>query len=197
MSLKVNIDVKGIEDLQKQIDYVNKMLQMKTDKSFQKYIQERVLETADKVTNDRLKGGTTNDEDIELYKSSHKIREIEGGFELYNDAKIPADKYNVLPFDTSGYPEGMFSIALAFEYGVGVVGEDKGLESGNYKYNDYEHSKSESHRRFQSQWYLPYNVMNESGITTAGYEGFEIYRNIAIEVEKRLKLWVNEYYNQK
>lgn len=195
--MKFNVEAINLEGLNKHIEYVNKMLNMKEDEKFQKFIQEKVLELAKKVTNERLIGGTSNDEEIELYKSSHHIQEVADGFILYNNAKIEADKYNILPFDTSGYPEGQFSIALAFEYGVGITGE--GTYQGDYfqpwNYNDVSLSKSK-HRKAES-WYLPSSVFGESGRLYSGYEGFEIYRNIAIEAEKNLKKWVNEYYSLK
>ena len=85
MSFNISTDVKGIEKLEKHIDYVTKMLQMKTDKSFQKYIQSKVLETVKEVATNRLAlSETTNYEWIEEYQKNHKIREVEGGFELYN-----------------------------------------------------------------------------------------------------------------
>lgn len=198
MSLKVNIEKNGIDQLKKQIDYVNKMIQMKTDTSFQKYIQNKVLETADMITRQELKGGTTNDNEIDLYKTSHKIREIKNGFELYNDAQIPANQYNILPFDTSGYPSGMFSIALAFEYGVGITGINTYGTDSNYVYDDISNSKSSYHKYYKrlgvNAWYLPKNVYGKSGVLSTGYEGFEIYRKIREEVEKNLKDWVNEYF---
>lgn len=183
MSLKVNIDVKGIEDLQKQIDYVNEMLQMKTDKSFQKYIQERVLETVKEVAAQKLVlSETTNYEWIEEYQNHHKIRETEDGFELYNNFTLPASMLSISA-NNPNYADG-FNIALAFEYGVGIIGQEHPKKDAwEYNVNEHEHS-----------WYY-----TKYGHTykTKGFEGAEVYRYTAIEVEKRLKLWVNEYYNQK
>ena len=197
--IKFDVQIDSLKKLDEYIEYVNRMKKMKADKSFQKFIQDKVLKLAEKVTNERLIGGTSNDEEIELYKSSHHIQEVADGFILYNNAKIEADKYNILHFDTSGYPEGQFSIALAFEYGVGVTGEvtyQDALENGTvedyfspWNYNDVSLSKSK-HRKKEA-WYLPSSVFGESGYLYSGYEGFEIYRNIAIEVEKNLKKWVN------
>ena len=88
--MKFNVEAINLEGLNKHIEYVNKMLNMKEDEKFQKFIQEKVLELAKKVTDERLTGGTTNDEEINLYKSSHHIQEEADGFILYNDAKIDA-----------------------------------------------------------------------------------------------------------
>ena len=190
MSLKINIDVKGIEDLQKQIDYVNKMLQMKTDKSFQKYIQERVLETVKRVATDSFNHNeTTNSEWIEEYQNNHKIREIDNGFELYNDLVIPSNQLSISK-ENNGYSNG-FNIAMAFEYGVGIVGmSTNNPNAWEYNVNNYNFG-----------WKLPYDVADKYGIPRgadfAGYKGLEIYRNTAIEVEKRLKDWVEDYLKTK
>ena len=189
MSLKINIDVKGIEDLQKQIDYVNKMLQMKTDKSFQKYIQERVLETVKEVAALRLNlSETTNSEWIEEYQNNHKIRETSNGFELYNDLVIPANMLSISESksyrkNTMTYDEG-FNIAMAFEYGVGIVGQQH-PKKGAWEYNVNDHEKP---------WY--YTKYGQT-YKTEGYEGAEVYRYTAIEVEKRLKYWLDDYFKTK
>lgn len=180
MSLKVNIEKSGIEQLKKQIDYVNKMIQMKTDTSFQKYIQGKVLDTVKKVASQRLVlSETTNYEWIEEYQNNHKIREIENGFELYNDFTIPRNMLSISE-NTEGYENG-FNIALAFEYGVGIVGQEN-PKKGAWQYNINNHEKP--------WWYSKYGVSHK----TSGYEGAEVYRYTAIEVEKNLKKWVNEYF---
>ena len=179
------INVKNLEALQNHLDFVEKILKMKTDTNFQDFIKQKVLEIANKVTNERLVGGTTNDDAIELYKSSHKIRDFEQGFILYNDAAIPAN-VNGIQNDIENYPEGMFCVALAFEYGVGIIGENTGSENA-WAYNV---------QGYNFGWILPQNVTGELGIQTAGYMGFEIYRHIAEEVKSKLAEWVKEYYKK-
>lgn len=182
MSLRVNIEKSGIEQLKKQIDYVNKMIQMKTDTSFQKYIQSKVLETVKLVAQKRLVlSETTNYEWIEEYQNNHKIREIENGFELYNDFTIPSSMLSISE-NNPNYEDG-FNIALAFEYGVGIVGQQHPKE-GAWKYNINKHEHS---------WYY-----TKYGHTykTKGFEGAEVYRYTAIEVEKNLKQWVNDYFEK-
>lgn len=183
MSLKINVDVKGIDELKKQINYVNKLLQMKIDKDFQKFIQERVLETVKEVAAQRLVlSETTNYEWIEEYQNHHKIREINGGFELYNDFTLPKSMLSVSD-DSFGYSDG-FSIALAFEYGVGIIGQEHPKEGAwEYNINNHEHS-----------WYF---TKYGQKYKTKGYEGAEIYRFTAIEIKKRLKSWINEYFSSK
>ena len=180
--LKVSCEIKGLKELESKIEYIKRLSQMKTDKEFQKFIQDKVLKTVEKISRERLYGATTNEEEIEEYIKNHKIREYDDGFELYNDYKIPADKYNMLPFDTSGYPEGMFNVAIAFEYGVGII-DTSGI------------TRSKSHYRLGNEWYLPKNVNGSSGILTQGYEGQGIYRYTRIEVENNLPKWVKEYFD--
>lgn len=178
--LNIKIDTQGLEELQKYIKFVEQMAKMKTDKKFQKFIQQKVLETVNKITNERLVGGTTNDSAISLYKESNKIREYEEGFILYNDASITANAK-----DTSSYPNGEFSVALAFEYGVGIIGQNTPNNEGAWAYNV---------NNYNFGWWF----QNEEGEyqPTAGYMGFEIYRYTAIECQNKLKDWVKEYYDR-
>lgn len=182
--LNIKIDTHGLEELQKHIKFVEQMAKMKTDKKFQKFMQDKVLETVRKVTNERLVGGTTDDEYIEEYKSRHKIRELKNGngFILYNDTVLPTSMLPVSPNTAMNYPNG-FSIALAFEYGIGIVGEnDAKVGAWDYNVNDWNFA-----------WhYTKYNTT----YSTYGYSGFEIYRFTAIEVENKLKDWVKEYYDR-
>ena len=156
---------------------------MQTDKSFQKYIQEKCLKVLYNVIETRLVAGeTTNDDSIGLYISSNHILETNDGFIIYNDAKIPANVSGVQN-SASNYPNGEFSIALAFEYGVGIVGpETMNDKAWNYNVNNYNFG-----------WILPKNVLGQAGILYAGYKGFEIYRYTAEEIQNNLSKWVNEY----
>lgn len=188
MSLVVFTDVKGINNLKKQIDYAEKMIQMKKDKNFQKYIQNKVLKTVKIVAQQRLVlSETTNYEWIEEYQNNHKIRELNDGFELYNDFTIPVNMVSINGKKAyrkinSSYDKG-FNIALAFEYGVGIVGQEH-PKKGAWQYNVNNHT---------SAWYY-----TKYGHTykTRGYEGLEIYRYTANEVEKQLKNWVEEYFKE-
>lgn len=184
--LDIKIDIQGLKELQNHIDFVEKMLKMKTDVNFQKFIQEKVLETVKKVTDERLTGGTTNDDTISLYKENHKIREEVQGFILYNDTMIPAE-VNGIQNSIENYPDGMFCVALAFEYGVGILGENTPNNDNAWAYNL---------QGYNFGWYLPQSVTGETGIQTAGYMGFEIYRYTAEEVKEKINDWVKEYYGK-
>ena len=180
---KIKVEMKGLDKLDKHIEYVNKLLKMKTDENFQKFIQDKCMQTLNKVMNERLTGGTTNDDAITLYKSSNHLQEEPDGFVIYNDAKIPA-----IASQPNNYPGGQFSIALAFEYGVGIVGD------GTYT-NDHFQPWDYNINKYNFGWKYPKG--NGHYGTTYGYMGFEIYRYTAIEIEKNLSKWVNEYYRKK
>ena len=181
---KANFDVSGLKELDKHINYVNKMLNMKTDKDFQNYIKNKCMSALEELMDRLLIGGTTNDYAIELYKSSNHIQDEEDGFIIYNDAKIAADtKY------PDNYPNGEFSIALAFEYGVGIVGDGQYINDhfSPWEYNVHGYSKN--------WFYIPED--GELGwARTSGYKGFEVYRNLAITIEQNLKKWVEDYYKE-
>ena len=178
--LKIDIDIQGLEELDKHIKFVEQMAQMKTDSKFQKFIQNKVLETVNRITQERLVGGTTNDYAIADYASNHKIREYDEGFILYNNTVVPANAK-----DTSGYPDGNFSVALAFEYGVGIIGQNTPNNDNAWAYNV---------NNYNFGWWF----QNEDGDyqETAGYMGFEIYRYTAIECQNKMSEWVKEYFKE-
>ena len=179
IGLNAKIDVNGLDKLKEHIEYVKKFATMQTDRDFQKYIQKKVLETVRQVTDERLVGGTTDDEYIEEYKIRHKIRETDDGFILYNDTTIPTSMLPVSEKTAQNYPNG-FCIALAFEYGIGIVGQND-AKVGAWDYN-------------VNNWNFAW-CYKKDGISysTYGYSGFEIYRYTAERVINSLKTWVKEY----
>ena len=178
----LNMDFINKEQLDTLVDYVNKLLRMKNDKKFQKFIQDKCMNVLENVMNENLVGGTTNDDAIDLYMGSNHIEEYDEGFIIYNDAKIPANVKGVQN-DIANYPNGEFSIALAFEYGVGIIGENTNNPNAwNYNLQGYYFG-----------WFLPKDVTGESKVETGGYQGFQIYTLTAQEIEKRLPVWVYQY----
>lgn len=184
---KVSFNVDSISKIDNHIELVKKIQNMKNDFEFQAYIKDKCWETLNNVMNNKLKSGsTTNDDSIEVYRNSNHIEDTKDGFIIYNNAKIPANVKGVQN-TIDNYNEGMFNIALAFEYGVGIVG----IKTGND--NAWEYNV----RNYNFGWYLPKDVLGESGIRYIGYEGFEIYRFTAIEIQTQLPKWVNDYYRRK
>lgn len=170
--LKINTKVNGLEKLDEYINFVEKFANSKYDLEFQKYLQEKCIEVIERVTNTLL---PYTGDTVELYKSNNKIREFEEGFIIYNDTTVEAT--------TEGY-EGAFSIALAFEYGTGVVGQENPKE-GAWEYNI---------NQYETGWTY---FKNEAFHFTKGLQGFEIYRNSKIEIENNLKDWVLDYYGKR
>ena len=188
--LNVKTNVQGLKEFENHIDFVEKMLRMKTDTNFQKFIQEKVLENVNRVARERI-ANTTNDEYIEEYILRNSIREESDGFVLYNNFTIPAilTTRNTRNQDRSmgmvrNYDNG-FNLALAFEYGVGIIGQSNPvIGAWDYNINNYG----------EEGWY--YKTPSGESIRTQGYQGAEVYRFTAIEVKSKLKDWVNEYYRK-
>ena len=175
--IDINVEVQSLDKLKVYETYVEKMLNMKTNVNFQKYIQNKILDLAIEMTNKLVTDETTNKDAIQLYRENHKIREYDGGFILYNDTMIEVNAK-----DKSGYPNEQFPIALAFEYGVGIVGQETNNSNAwQYDINNYG----------QKGWV--YLINETTWQRTRGYKGFEIYRNIANEVISRITKWVIEY----
>jgi hypothetical protein len=199
MNTSVSVNVDSIEALEKYIARIRKYRKMQTDKKFQEYIKNKVMNTLLETMRDKLvpqRNENTNSEYFDLYWESNHIEDtIDGrGFILYNDAKIPAN-VNGTQNVPENYPEGMFSIALAFEYGVGIVGMN--TEYDETKYLPWEYNK----KNYNFGWYLPADISNYYGLSKnlpyAGYEGYEVYRWTATRVEERLPQWVNSYLELK
>ena len=189
MDIKVDtkVTIDKLEYLEKYINYVNGMIKMQTDKAFQKYIKQRCFDVLEMVMNERLfTADTTNNHDIGIYMNSNHIIDTENGFIIYNDAKVPAD-VSGLQNDISNYEDGMINLALAFEYGVGLVGPaTNNPKAWEYNVNHYNFG-----------WILPRNIANAYGVPYgqefAGYQGLNIYYETAITIETNLKDWVLEY----
>lgn len=188
--LAIDVQIDNLDKLQNHIKLVEKMAKMKTDSSFQQYIKNKVLETVNQVSTKRLVGGTTNDEYISEYILRNKIRDEADGFVLYNDFTIPYilttrnTKNQDRDFGVVRNYDNGFNIALAFEYGVGIVGMTNPVTGAwDYNINNYEKG-----------WF--YNTREGDTLFTQGYQGFEIYRYTAEEIIAQLPKWVNDYFAQ-
>lgn len=176
--MKINVEKIGVEKIQEIIDLTKKY---NFGNQFIEFIKNKSENVLNQVMQERLIGGTTNDEEISLYKSSNHFIDTKNGFILYNDAQIDANKYNIRETNKETYSNGTFSIAVAFEYGTGVHG------TSNVKIIN-PHAK-----HVNDSWYLPKNVTGESGVLYDGYSGFEIYRFTAEKINNELGNWINEY----
>lgn len=195
-----SLEVSGLEILQRNIDYIKKLKQMLVDKKFQEFIQEKCMEIIKKVADERLNASTvTNQEEIGAYNNNHKIRDItDKGFVIYND-------YTIIKPETHHSPSYPFSVALAFEYGTGIIGASNSNAPSWYAYNVNDNHVTIDGEQIDG-WWLDANLNNgnpifgtsKSGkaVVTRGYEGLEIYRFSAIEIQKQLPNWVKEYFRR-
>ena len=175
--LKITTSIVGLDLLQKRIQFVKSLIEIEKNLALQQWFQEKCLEEVDKTSKELLKGGTTNDEEIQDYLKNNKLRidKDKNGFVIYNDTYILYDNPNY---------KGKFSIALAFEYGTGIVGENAPKDN-HWEYNVNKHN-----------WAWTY-WKNGKKYSTYGYEGFEIYRNARIRIENKMNDWVKDYLKGK
>lgn len=196
--LNISTNIQGLSKLQKQIDFVEKMLNMKTDSKFQKYMQSKCLEAVNKISQERIYlHNTTNTEMRSEYLKNNKIRELEDGFIIYNDTYVTVDN--------PSYEGGIFSIALAFEYGVGIIGEQNPV-IGAWQYDVNGNLVFDENGDYIRGWWIsktkngsnPYVKESKNGnaVVTQGYQGMEIYRYSAEYIKKNLQKWVEEYYRK-
>lgn len=175
------MDFTNKKQLDQLTEYVNKLSKMKYDSKFQEFIQEKCVNVLQQVMSETLIGGTTNDSAIEEYMRNNYIEEFTDGdvkgFILFNNTKIPA---NTSTPENYG-KEGQFNLALAFEYGVGIIGQETAKPNA-WEYNVHGYTYN---------WYYK----NEEGVwtPTKGYEGFQVYTNTANIIEQNLADWVTEY----
>jgi len=198
--IKGTFKVSNINLIKKNLDYIKQLKQMLSDKKFQAYIQDRCIETIKLVAEQKFSTSTNTNKDLETsYNENHKIRDITNqGFVIYNDFWVekPTTEHSV------GYP---FNVALAFEYGTGIVGINSANAPSWYAYNVNDNHVTIDGKEIDG-WWLDVNLNNgnqtfgtsKSGkaVVTRGYEGLEIYRFSAIEIQKQLSTWVNEYFNK-
>ncbi len=188
---RVTIEIKNLKNIDKMIKRISRA--NKDNISLNKYIKKMILKTYISVMNRELVGGTTNDDSISLYKKSYHIKDTEDGFILYNNALIPQSE--IKSKNKQSYPNG-FSIAMAFEYGVGIVG----ISTGNPNAWDY------NVHGYEEGWFYPEHInkgfINKKSFAkkyefTSGYKGLEIFRKTKIEVESNLSNWIKEYYEKR
>ena len=171
IGLKTKVQVKGLDDLVKQIKTLKALTILKNNKEFQLYLQQKCLQVVNLQSIVLIPNGDMKDK----YILNNKIKPLENGFLIYNDTTIPTE--------LEGY-NGVFSIALAFEYGTGIVGEKHPVKNA-WQYNVNHHTTA---------WVY---YANGSFHITEGLKGMEIYRKSKDMIEKNLSNWVIEYCKKK
>lgn len=199
--LKVKINIDSLDKLQKHIDYVEKMVEMRTNKDFQTFIQKKCLDTVKDYARTHLMG-TTNAEYYDEYINSIHIREgnVPDGFEIVSDLTVEKPDTH----HSKGYT---FSISLAFEYGTGIVGAGSADAPSNYQYNvNYQKNYVKINGEYIEGWWIPKDLAADSviwgeskngeAVVTQGYEGMEIFRFSGSIIQQSLKKWVKEFFEK-
>lgn len=184
---KIKVECDSLEKLEQYIKIVQALNKLKVDRDFQQFIQNKCLETVRNISMTTI-SGSTNDEYVAEYISRHSIQEYDNGFVLYNNFTIPAvlSTKNTKNQERDlgivrNYDEG-FSIALALEYGTGLVGQENPVQ-GAWEYNVNNYG--------EAGWF--YKSVNGEVLRTRGFKGFEIYRYTAEHIKNNYENWIREY----
>lgn len=155
------------------------------DENFKKYLVDKVLETIDQVVVERITAfRTDNDEYLGEYLRSNKYKMTTKGFIVYNDAKVDIPPEYSKQSTIAKYPDGKFNVAMAFEYGTGIVGLTNPVD-GHWEYNVNDYNDG-------------WKYKNSTGVHhTYGSRGYEIYRFTAIKVNQNLRKWMTEYIQKR
>lgn len=179
--LETKLYYRGVKELFNQIKYIEALVYLEEDEKYLDFLKTKFKETVNNISQMCIPDSGMKD----IYISNNKIHTLENGFILYNDTCVDTD--------TEGY-DGSFSIALAFEYGTGIVGQQN-PKLGAWQYNVNNH--------LEGWWYPtnyddpnPYKWVDSEGnirAFTRGIEGYEIYRYTQVYIEKHLYEWTQEY----
>lgn len=199
--LKINTNIQGLDKLNKQIERLDKLIELQKNQSMLNIkLAQKMLDIVNNVARQRINlVPTSNDELKDEYLNNNKFR-IEGDtIIIYNDLCIISPQSKVSD-------EYTFCVALAFEYGTGVIGkENPKVGAWNYDVN------SENNRAFidgekLDGWWIPkskaggVNTLAESrsgnAVVVQGYEGMEIYRFAREEIIKQLPKLINDLLNE-
>lgn len=178
--ISINIQKENTNYIDKAINKIHKLY----SDDLKEFLVNKVLLTLEKVIIQRTTMfNTDNDKYLNDYKNNNKVMYTKDGFIIYNDTKVTIpSEYNSNKV-ISNYPEGKFNVAMAFEYGTGIVGLTNPV-TGHWEYNVNDYNNA---------WYYK----DENGKhATFGSRGYEFYRFTAIEINKNLKTWINEYLNK-
>lgn len=200
--LKINSSVQNLDKLEQQIKRVDKLLELQKDQSLLcEKLATQMLKILNQVAKQRINLIPTSNDDLKgSYLNNNKYR-IEGNtIILYNDLCVvsPASKIS---------DEYTFCVALAFEYGTGVIGkENPKIGAWSYDVNSGRNRAFINGEQLDG-WWLPkekaggVKILAESkngnAVVVQGYEGMEIYRFAREEIVKQLPKIINDLLNEK
>lgn len=200
--LKISSSVQNLDKLEQQIKRVDKLLELQKDQSLLcEKLATQMLKILNQVAKQRINLIPTSNDDLKgSYLNNNKYR-IEGNtIILYNDLCVvsPASKIS---------DEYTFCVALAFEYGTGVIGkENPKIGAWSYDVNSGRNRAFINGEQLDG-WWLPkekaggVKILAESkngnAVVVQGYEGMEIYRFAREEIVKQLPKIINDLLNEK
>lgn len=196
--LQVKLSVDSLSKLDNHIKKVKKIIEMQQSDEFRYFIKNKCLNEVKSYARSRLKG-TTNEEYYQRYIDEIFIRDYKNptkGFEIVSNLTIekPTTRHS------AGYT---FSISMAFEYGTGIVGIGSSDAPSSYQYN-VNNNKVNINDEEVEGWWIPKDLASDSitwgesksgsAVVTRGYEGMEIFRFSAVNIQQKLPSWIEEYY---
>lgn len=184
--IKENTKIYNLSLLEEQIKIINSVRQ---SSNLNEFLKKKFLETLNQVMDERLTEENTNTAFVPVYRNNNHFEDTEDGFIMYNDTVLYGEKYT-------------FSIALAFEYGTGIIGQENPVV-GHWQYNVNNKTVRYNDDENYAGWWLSVDKAGKSqtfgesrsgkAIITRGYQGMEIYRFTAERIKENLSNWLKEY----
>ena len=199
--LSISTEVQGLEQLQKELARIEKIVKLQNDKAM---LNERLAQEMVKIVRNvaiqRLSlVSTSNEEYKNMYLNNNKYRIDGNKIIIYNDLCIVSPKSKVSD-------EYIFCIALAFEYGTGVIGEENPkVGAWAYDVNKDKNRAFIDGKQLEGWWIpaeqaggVPTLATSKSGkaVVVQGYEGMEIYRFAQEEIIKQIPSIIKELINE-
>lgn len=199
--LSISTNVQGLEKLQNELARIEKIVKLQNDKAM---LNERLAQEMVKIVRNvaiqRLSlVSTSNEEYKNMYLSNNKYRIDGNKIIIYNDLCIVSPKSKVSD-------EYIFCIALAFEYGTGVIGkENPKVGAWAYDVNKDKNRAFIDGKQLEGWWIpveqaggVPTLATSKSGkaVVVQGYEGMEIYRFAQEEIIKQLPTIIKGLINE-
>lgn len=181
----LDVDINSIAKIDEMLKKANSVLKVTKTEKFNKFLKQKVLDLLEQeqkslVGNEDSERVVIKDEHVDIYKDSHHIEDVSGGFILYNNAVVEAETSR-----PDNYDGGIFPLALAIEYGTGITAEVGSYSAGVFTPWDY------NVHEYKEYWYLL------DGRIADGHRPYEIYSNVALETEEKYNQWVEEYLMRK
>lgn len=188
---KVELTVGNLEKLINRYKDISRAL---SSNEFKQFLLEKCKKTRDEIMleKDITSIEQTNQGQAEVYASGNKEEIIGNTISLYNDSVIDITNSNTF-FDEEyrdTHYSSELSLAELVEYGVGLVGANSSLGTGD----EWEYMQNKA-RNYNKGWRYKGNMGYPEH--TMGTEGKYIYYNLANAIEKNIDNWVEEFLDNK